>query len=71
MKAVSHLNAGSLSNESRSLGDSILDDTFHGCAWEAFIELARTTGRPPESNATRRLAFAFYEEALATRRRET
>ena len=70
MSAVSHLNASSLSNESSPLDDSILDDTFHGCAWEAYIELTRTTGEPPVSEATRRLAFAFYEEALAKRRRK-
>lgn len=45
--------------------DEILDDLFHGCAWAAFIELAVATGRMPDMETTRRLAYRYYEEALA------
>lgn len=44
--------------------DDILDDLFHGCAFAAYVELAIATGGPPESEATRRLAFRYYEEEL-------
>ena len=47
-----------------TLDDSILDDTFHGCAFAAYVDLARSTGQPPGSEATRRLAFQYYEEEL-------
>lgn len=45
--------------------DEILDDLFHGCAWAAFVEIAAATGRVPDIEATRRLAYRYYEEALA------
>lgn len=45
--------------------DEILDDLFHGCAWAAFIELAAATGRMPDMETTRSLAYRYYEEALA------
>ena len=45
--------------------DEILDDPFHGCAWAAFVELAAATGRMPDMETTRRLAYRYYEEALA------
>lgn len=45
--------------------DDILDDLFHGCAFAAYVELAATIGGVPEEAATRRLAFRYYEEALA------
>lgn len=45
--------------------DEILDDPFHGCAWAAFVELAAATGRMPDMEAARRLAYRYYEEALA------
>jgi hypothetical protein len=49
--------------------DSILDDLFHGCALRAYIEVMMTTGEyPPACEATRRLAFRYYEEALAAKR---
>lgn len=44
---------------------SILDDLFHGCAFAAYVELARANGGIPDSEATRRLAYQYYEEALA------
>ena len=48
--------------------DDILDDLFHGCAFAAFVEQAAITGGSPCPEATRRLAYRYYEEALATRR---
>lgn len=45
--------------------DSILDDLFHGCAFAAFIELAIQCGGVPDRDATRRLAYRYYEEELA------
>jgi hypothetical protein len=46
--------------------DDILDDVFHGCAFQAYLEVWRETGQfPPDSEATRRLAYQLYEEALA------
>jgi hypothetical protein len=50
-----------------SESDDILDDLFHGCAFAAYVELAVTTGGTPDSEATRRLAFRYYEEALRER----
>ena len=45
----------------------ILDDMCHGCALAAYVELAVECGRAPDSEATRRRAYALYEEALARR----
>lgn len=47
--------------------DDILDDLFHGCAFAAFVELAALSGGNPCSEATRRLAYRYYEEALTER----
>jgi hypothetical protein len=48
--------------------DSILDQLFHGCAWAAYLdEMAESGISPPDSEATRRRAFRYYEEALAER----
>lgn len=47
--------------------DDILDDLFHGCALAAYVELARACGGIPDSEATRRLAYRYYEEALVQR----
>ena len=49
--------------------DDILDDPFHGEAWAAYVELAIITGGPPDSETTRRLAYRYYEAALAERNR--
>jgi hypothetical protein len=44
----------------------IWDDLFHGCALAAFLEIwAQTRQFPPDSEATRRLAYRLYENALA------
>lgn len=50
-----------------SLDDDIFDDLFHGCAFAAYVEIALLTGKPPEEETTRCLAFQLYEEALAER----
>lgn len=47
--------------------DHLLDDLFHGCAFAAYVELAIACGGVPDSNATRRLAYRYYEEELAAR----
>ncbi len=48
--------------------DDILDDLFHGCALEAWLTTAHVTGRwPPDSKATRLLAYNYYESALKDR----
>jgi hypothetical protein len=46
-----------------------LDDLFLGCAVAAFIEEARRSQGPPDSEATRQRAYRMYEEALAERSR--
>jgi hypothetical protein len=49
-----------------SADDDLWDDLFHGCAWVAYLEILRQTGQfPPDSEATRRLAYRYYEDALA------
>jgi hypothetical protein len=49
----------------------ILDDLFTGCALTAFLEIWEQTGQfPPDSEATRRLAYRYYEEALAEKNRQ-
>ncbi|MBX6316165.1 MAG: hypothetical protein IRY99_25130 [Isosphaeraceae bacterium] len=45
--------------------DDILDDLFHGCALAAFLDQAAEQKGPPDMEATRRRAFAYYEGALA------
>ena len=46
-----------------------LDDLFHGCAFTAYLELTVECGGVPELNATRRLAYRYYEESLAEKHR--
>jgi len=50
--------------------DAILDDLFHGCAFAAYIELAIACRGIPDPDATRRLAYRYYEEELAACRGE-
>jgi hypothetical protein len=45
--------------------DHLLDDPFHGAAVAAYVELARRVGGPPDPQATRDLAYRYYEEHLA------
>jgi len=50
--------------------DDIWDSLFHGCAWAAYLEiLAATKQFPPDSEATRRLAYQYYEQELAEKNR--
>lgn len=50
--------------------DDIWDSLFHGAAWRAYLEIyAETKQFPPDSETTRRLAYQYYEEALAEKNR--
>jgi len=42
----------------------ILDDLFHGCALQAFLEQAQIEGAWPDPEATRKRAYQLYEAAL-------
>jgi hypothetical protein len=45
--------------------DEILDGLFHGCAPAAYLDQMGAEGRfPPDSEATRRRAYDYYEPAL-------
>ena len=44
--------------------DTILDDLFLGCALAAFLQVALEQGAMPDSEKTRRRAYALYEENL-------
>lgn len=43
----------------------LLDDLFHGCAFAAFVEEAAQVNGVPSSEATRRRAYRYFEDALA------
>ena len=45
--------------------DDLLDDLFMGCALAAFLEQAQAEQGWPDPEATRRLAYQMYEDALA------
>jgi hypothetical protein len=45
--------------------DPILDDLFHECAFRAFLLVAAEQRGWPDCEATRRVAYVLYEEALA------
>lgn len=50
--------------------DDILDQLFHGCALRAYLEVyAATKQFPPDSEATRRLAYRYYEQEIAKKNR--
>jgi hypothetical protein len=49
--------------------DSLLDDLFLGCALAAFVELSKVCQGFPESEATRQLAYEYYEIELARKQR--
>lgn len=54
-----------------TMTDDILDDLFHGCAFQAYLEIRQETGQwPPDSELTRRRAYRLYEDALAERNRD-
>jgi len=49
----------------------VLDDLFHFCALSAYLQVVARTGQfPPDAEATRRLAYRLYEEALAAESRK-
>jgi hypothetical protein len=50
------------------LNDDVLDDLFHGCALAAYVKLAMACGGFPDQEATRQLAYRYYEEELTKRR---
>lgn len=45
--------------------DEILDGLFHACAFAAFLDEAHAQQGWPDIEATRRRAFAYFEEELA------
>ncbi len=49
------------------LDPDIFDDLFHGGAWAAFLDQGHIEGGLPDSEATRRRAYQYYEEELRTR----
>jgi hypothetical protein len=46
------------------LDPEIFDDLFLGCALAAFLEQAAIQRGSPDSEATRRRAYQFYEDEL-------
>ena len=49
--------------------DEILDGLFHAAAWAAYLEQAQAEQGWPDPEATRILAFRYYEDALAEKNR--
>jgi hypothetical protein len=49
--------------------DDIFDSLFHNAAWAAFLDQAEAERGWPSREGTRRLAFQYYEEALAAKNR--
>jgi hypothetical protein len=47
--------------------DDLLDDCFLGCALMAFVELAAASGKLPDREETRRLAYRYYEQEIAAK----
>ena len=47
--------------------DDILDDLFHACSLAAYLQQAQIQQGWPDSEATRRRACAYFEEALRTK----
>jgi hypothetical protein len=50
-----------------TLDPDIFDSLFHAAAFAAYVELAVASGGPPESDATKWLAYKIYEEWLAAK----
>jgi hypothetical protein len=51
-------------------GDDFWDNLFLGCAFAAYVEQAAIERRSvPDSEATRRRAFDYYELAIAEKNR--
>lgn len=51
--------------------DDPLDELFHACALQAFLERAAVEQQWPDVEATRRRAVDLYEQALAARCRSS
>jgi len=51
--------------------DDILDDLFHGVALAAYLDQAEAEQGWPSSEATRRRAYRYFEEALAAKNAHT
>ena len=50
--------------------DDILDSLFHRFALRAYLEIWHASKQfPPDSEATRRLAYKYYEQELAEENR--
>ena len=50
--------------------NDILDDVFHGCAVAAYVDQMIVDQHwPPDEEATRRRAYAYYEAELAKKNR--
>ena len=49
--------------------EAICNDLFHRCALRAFVEQAEREQSWPDPEATRRLAYRHYEDALAASER--
>lgn len=49
--------------------DDFWDDLFLGCAFAAYLDQAAEEGGPPDKEATRLRAYAYYEQELAARNR--
>ena len=49
--------------------DDIWDSLWHGCVWAAFLDEAAERRGPPDSEATKRRAYQYYEDALAEKNR--
>lgn len=47
--------------------DEFLDDLFLGCAFAAYVDQAIEENGPPDRDATRKRAYAYYEQELASR----
>jgi hypothetical protein len=47
--------------------DDILDSLFHGCALRAYLDQALEEQGTPDSEATRKRAYRYYEDALAAK----
>ena len=56
---------GESASGARPLADPIWDDLFHACALAAYVRVAVETGRAPDREQTRRLAYRLYEAELA------
>jgi hypothetical protein len=50
--------------------DDIMDSLFHGCALAAYLDEAVAGHGRPDSEATKRRTYRYYEDALAEKNRQ-